>query len=245
MVRQPGWNANCASPAAVSGRAGAGGKGGVAASAGMNSAAARGLRSQRPGMTCVWMKTRDSGMPDEEWWESFFQPEETLDALGLDRIEGPLLDVGCGYGTFALAAARRCAGAVEALDIEPAMVERTLTRARQAGLLNVTGRLVDATAGSLGVPESSVAVVLLFNLLHCEEPLVLLAAARDALQAGGRLAAIHWRRDVPTPRGPDLSIRPGPERLRSLLVEAGFEIEVEPAVIPPYHVGVVGRKPRS
>lgn len=186
------------------------------------------------------MKTRDSGMPEHDWWESFFEPDAVLDALGLHRIDGPVVDVGCGYGTFAIAIARRTTHPVVAIDIEPAMVDLTAAKARQAGVSHLVARLADATGQSLGVEPASAAVVLLFNLLHCEEPLALLGSARAALRPGGRLAAIHWRSDVPTPRGPDLSIRPRPETLRGLLVQAGLAIVIEPVVLPPYHFGLVG-----
>lgn len=188
------------------------------------------------------MKTRDSGMPDHDWWESFFDPDAVLDALGLRQFDGPVVDVGCGYGTFTLAAARRTTHPVIAIDIEPAMVDLTAAKARQNGLDHVQCRLADVTEESLGIAPASAAVVLLFNLLHCEDPLALLAAAHAALRPGGRLAVIHWRSDVPTPRGPDLSIRPRPEVLRALLVQAGFTIATEPVVLPPYHYGLIGVK---
>lgn len=186
------------------------------------------------------MKTRDSGMPDQDWWESFFDPDAVLDALGLRQFDGPVVDVGCGYGTFTMAAARRTTHPVIAIDIEPAMVDLTATKARQAGHNHVRCSLVDVTEESLGVEPATATVVLLFNLLHCEDPAGLLSSARAALRPGGRLAAIHWRSDVPTPRGPDLSIRPRPEVLRALLVQAGCSIVIEPVVLPPYHFGLVG-----
>jgi SAM-dependent methyltransferase len=189
------------------------------------------------------MKTRDSGMPDQDWWESFFDPDRVLDALGLGHVDGPVVDVGCGYGTFTLAVARRTAHSVIAVDIEPAMVDITVVKAREAGLRHVQGRVADVTETSLGVDPGSAAVVLLFNLLHCEDPSALLRKAVLALRPGGRLAAIHWRSDVPTPRGPDLSIRPRPDALRAWLVEAGLDITIEPTVLPPYHFGLVGRTP--
>jgi len=79
---------------------------------------------------------------------------------------------------------------------------------------------------------------MLFIRLHGEEPLALLRSTAAALRPGGRLAAIHWRSDVPTPRGPDLPIQPRPEALRALLIQAGFTIEVEPVVFLPYHYGL-------
>lgn len=188
------------------------------------------------------MKTRDSGMPDHDWWESFFDPDAVLDALGLRQFDGPVVDVGCGYGTFTLAAARRTTHPVIAIDIEPTMVDLTAAKARQAGHSHVRCRLTDVTEESLGVEPATAAVVLLFNLLHCEDPAAMLTSARTALRPGGKLAAIHWRSDVPTPRGPDLSIRPRPEALRTLLVQASFSITIEPVVLPPYHFGLAGTR---
>ncbi|MCK6490403.1 MAG: class I SAM-dependent methyltransferase [Planctomycetes bacterium] len=189
------------------------------------------------------MKTRDSGMPDQDWWESFFDPDGVLDALGLRHFDGPVVDVGCGYGTFTLAVARRSAQPVIAVDIEPVMVETTVRKARDAGFTHVLGRVADVTEASFGVDPGSAAVVLLFNLLHCEDPCALLRTAVLALRPGGRVAAIHWRSDVPTPRGPDLAIRPRPDTLRGWLIQAGLDITVEPLVLPPYHFGMVGKIP--
>lgn len=187
------------------------------------------------------MKTRDSGMPDESWWNTFFDPPSILQALGLDRIEGPVIDVGCGYGTFTLALARMTQHEIIALDIEPSLVAEVGARAAALHLPHVLPRVVDVTDGSLGVDRHAADVVLLFNLLHCEEPLAMLSAAHAALRPGGRVGVIHWRSDVPTPRGPDLSIRPSPERCKSWLLAAGFSIEQDVTILPPYHFGLVGR----
>jgi hypothetical protein len=51
------------------------------------------------------MKTRESGMPDEQRWESFFDPHLVLNKLGLDPNCRAAVDLGCGYGTFAIPAA--------------------------------------------------------------------------------------------------------------------------------------------
>ena len=187
------------------------------------------------------MKTRDSGMPEETWWESFFSPDDILDALGLDIIHGPVVDVGCGYGTFTLAVARHTAHSIIAIDIEPAMVELVQRKAVAARFAHVTSRVVDVMDGSLAVVPNTADVVLLFNLLHCERPRDLLAASKAALRQGGRVAIIHWRSDTPTPRGPDLSIRPKPETIVDWLKATGFAIARAPLVLPPYHFGVVGQ----
>lgn len=79
-------------------------------------------------------------MPDQDWWESFFDPDGILDALGLCDVDGPVVDVGRGYGTLAMSVARRTIQPVIAIDIEPAMAEVTAAKARQAGLLHVECR---------------------------------------------------------------------------------------------------------
>ena len=43
------------------------------------------------------MKTRESGMPDEEMWQTFFSPSQTLLALGLRRDMPDVAEFGCGY----------------------------------------------------------------------------------------------------------------------------------------------------
>lgn len=85
---------------------------------------------------------------------------------------------------------------------------------------------------------------MIFNLLHLEDPVALLREAYRVLDYGGSLSVIHWRRDIPTPRGPSLSIRPSPQQCRTWMEEAGFRsvrsVDLESCC--PYHFGLVGRK---
>lgn len=48
------------------------------------------------------MKTRESGMPGEALWESFFDPPTVLARLGLTPEARGVVEFGCGYGTFTL-----------------------------------------------------------------------------------------------------------------------------------------------
>jgi len=191
------------------------------------------------------MKTRDSGMPGEGQWSGFFAPDAILCALGLNQVDGALVDIGCGYGTFSLAAARMTGQRVIALDIDPGLVRLVAERARAQSLTLVDARVADVAAAGTGLDDGAAAAVLLFNLLHCEEPLRLLAEARRVLAPGGRVAVIHWRSDIATPRGPDLAIRPRPETCAAWLELAGFVVAVPPLLLPPYHFGLVGRRPRA
>jgi SAM-dependent methyltransferase len=190
------------------------------------------------------MKTRDSGMPDAGQWRTFFDPETILRTLGLERVDGTIVDVGCGYGTFTLPAARLSAQRVIALDIEGELVASLREEARRAGVAHLVEACVqDVAAHGTGLADASAAVVLLFNLLHCEEPLRLLEEAKRILIPGGRVAVIHWRSDVPTPRGPALAIRPTPAQCRAWLEQTGFGTGVAEVLLPPYHFGLVGRRP--
>lgn len=188
------------------------------------------------------MKTRDSGMPSETYWNSFFDPPAILAALGLHRAQGAIVDIGAGYGTFTFAAARLTGQPVVAIDIEGELLDALAAKAAREGLGNVRPVLRDVTLNGTGLPEAQADVVLLFNTLHCENPLELLNEAKRILQPGGRVGVVHWRSDVPTPRGPDLSIRPTPDDCAAWLRNAGFELAIPPRLLPPYHFGLVGRK---
>lgn len=157
------------------------------------------------------MKTRESGMPDENLWVDFFCPEQTLTALGMTCACGDAVDLGCGYGTFTIPAARIVSGTVHALDIEPGMIDVTARKALDAGLDNVRVEQRDFVTQGTGLAEASVDYVMLFNLLHCERPGDLLSEVWRILAPSGRLGIMHWNHDPTTPRGPSLSIRPRPE----------------------------------
>jgi putative AdoMet-dependent methyltransferase len=63
------------------------------------------------------------------------ESNQVLDLLGLASSD-VLIDFGSGTGTFALAAARRCAR-VHTVDVSPAMIEYAKTKAIRAGISNI------------------------------------------------------------------------------------------------------------
>jgi len=190
------------------------------------------------------VKTRESGMPDEVTWEGFFRPDEVLQCLGLTSTCRDVVDFGCGYGTFTLPAARIVAGTAHALDIEVEMVKATARRAEELGLDNVRAERRDFIADGTGLAEASVDYAMLFNLLHCEEPVALLREAYRVLTRGGRLGVMHWNPDPATPRGPSIDIRPRPEDCRRWAERIGFRLHgAERIDLPPYHYGLVLGKP--
>ena len=48
------------------------------------------------------MRVRESGMPPQDYWDSFFDVDRILDELLLDSSRRDVLEFGCGYGTFTL-----------------------------------------------------------------------------------------------------------------------------------------------
>lgn len=188
------------------------------------------------------MKVRDSGMPDEEMWSKFFDADRILRTFGLNEGVDSLVEFGCGYGTFTIAAAK-VAGTVHAFDIEPEMVDSVKEKSRDHGAANIQPRVRDFVTEGTGLPADSADAALLFNILHHDEPVALMKEALRVLKPEGRLAVIHWNHDPTTPRGPAMEIRPRPEQCVAWGKSAGFIFhEEERFDLPPYHYGLLFRK---
>ena len=69
-------------------------------------------------------KIKERGMPQEEVWNSFFNVERILDRMQINSKVVNAADFGCGYGTFTIPAARRIAGTIYAVDIDPDDLDR-------------------------------------------------------------------------------------------------------------------------
>lgn len=184
------------------------------------------------------MKVRDSGMPEESYWESLFDIPLLLDRLGIDDRLRDVGELGCGYGTFTVPVAQRIAGTINTFDIDPDMIERTRQRAAAAGLTNVYCHLRDVFDQGFGIPHHSLNAFLLFNILHGEEPTRLLSEAARVTRPGGIVYVIHWRYDAYTPRGPKLDIRPRPEQIVTSAEATGtLKRDGDPIDLPPWHYG--------
>jgi SAM-dependent methyltransferase len=119
------------------------------------------------------------------------------------------------------------------------MVERTRQRAATVGAYNVVYVVRDVFAEGFGGEPASKDAGLLFNILHCEQPVQLLVEAARVVRPGGMVLVIHWRYDPSTPRGPNMEIRSRPEQIIDWAEEKGL-LEAEGAVIdlPPWHYGL-------
>lgn len=137
-----------------------------------------------------------------------------------------VLDVACGTGTVAIAAARKVGpdGSVTGIDASQQMIERAQSKARPAGL-NLT--FVQGTAQELPFEDGRFDVVMGTLMLHHLSKPARAAFAREAsrvLKPGGRLVLIDFGRPVRRARLPRIH-RHGHvdmEAIGSLLKNNGF-----------------------
>jgi SAM-dependent methyltransferase len=168
-----------------------------------------------------------------------------------DRV----LDVGCGCGeTTRLAAVRAASGRVLGVDLSAPMLEAASNKARRAGL----GERVDfvqADAQTYPFEGASFDVLLSrFGVMFFADATTAFANLARAIRPGGRLAFLCWQAPlknewiatagaalatyVPLPDlGGDNGAGPfslaDPDRVRALLVSAGFSsIGIEPVLEP-------------
>ena len=184
------------------------------------------------------MKIHDSGMPEEAYWNSLFDIEGIVNWLAISTKTSAIVEIGCGYGTFTVPVAGKLAGEMYAFDIEPSMIEVARENVRNAGLSNVTFGLRDVIDRGTGLEPTSTDMVLLFNLLHSSKRELLLKEASRLLKDGGIVAIIHWRKDIPTPRGPAIDVRPDQGQILSSSEGLGLHIHGHSRILEPYHWGI-------
>ncbi len=191
------------------------------------------------------MKGRESGMPEEAYWNTFFNSTDVLDQFGFPhRPDATAVEFGSGYGTFTLPIAARTRGAVSALDIEPNLIAQLKKRAHEEGYTNLQALERDFLEAGTELGESTQDAAFIFNLLHIETPIELLSEAYRVLAPAGKLYVIHWRTDIETPRGPPLSIRPSPDQCAAWCKAAGFKVVENTPLGPsaPYHYGLIAHR---
>ncbi len=192
------------------------------------------------------MKGRESGMPEEDAWQAFYDAECIVRKL--DCVKDPadtIAEFGCGYGTFTLPVAKRTSGLIHAFDIEPDLVALVDRKARDAGLANIRAEVRDFLKEGTGLPPGSTDHAMVYNILHIEDPIALLQEAYRILKPGGSMSIIHWNYDPSTPRGPSMHIRPRPEQCRAWAEAAGFMFvrDQDLSECCRYHYGMLLMRP--
>ncbi len=123
-----------------------------------------------------------------------------------------VLDIGCGAGFDTLIAARQVgpSGRVIAVDMTPAMLEKTAAGARELGLDNVDCRR--GLAEELPVDDESVDVVISNGVINlCPDKVAVMKGVRRVLKPGGRfqIADIIVHKEVPQDAKDDIDLWSG------------------------------------
>jgi len=184
------------------------------------------------------MKVPDSGMPEQSYWESLFDLPLIAGWLELATVDKPVVEIGCGYGTFTIPVAKSIKSMLYAFDVEPSMIETAERNVRSAGLHNVRFSHRDIIESGTGLEEGSVGLVLLFNILHSEHRRTFLEEASRILAQSGRVAIIHWRKDIETPRGPRTELRPDLQTILDASTGLGLSYQGKSGILKPYHWGI-------
>lgn len=147
------------------------------------------------------------------------------------RPDTVMLDLACGAGNYALAAAAIIgpAGTVHAFDLWPEGIAALRKSALSRGLMQVNAEVVDVS-GRLPLPDRSVDVALMATVLHdlvedgAEKGEGALREAARVLRPGGRLVVVEFEK-VDSHPDPPAAIRLSPDEVASLVVPFGFRRE--------------------
>lgn len=192
-----------------------------------------------------------NGEASASWSQSPERYDAMLDGLGQRVLaaaaltEGErVLDVGCGAGQLTLQAAEQVGptGTVLGVDVSHDLVAVTTARASEAGLAQVAA--VEADAQVHAFPTAGFdAVLSRFGVMFFADPVGAFGNLLAATAPGGRLAFVAWQAapsnewitvplmavlphvgppTLPPPGAPGPFAFGDPDRLRSLLTEAGW-----------------------
>ena len=176
------------------------------------------------------------------WEVSRAVSEEMLKALGPERGQ-TILELAAGTGETGFAAARAIGpdGRLISTDFAPEMVAAARRGSERLGLANVEHREMDAERMDLG-DDSVDGVLCRWGYMLMADPATALAETRRVLRDGGRLSLSVWgaaernpwasfpakalieHADAPpaNPTDPGIFAMADPERVRSLVQDAGF-----------------------
>jgi arsenite methyltransferase len=146
-------------------------------------------------------------------------------------------DLGPGAGHFTLRLARAVGpdGVVYAIDADRAGLQELSRAAAERGLTNL--RTVLVARDRLEIPEPVDLLFVSATYHHLRNQAEYFAAARSYLQPGARVAILESRRQGLLARWMGRHASP-PERIRSQMKQAGFELIATHDVVHGYWFGV-------
>ncbi len=152
-------------------------------------------------------------------------------------------DLGCGSGFYVIPAAQLVGpeGTVYGLDSVEAKLEATSSIAKQMGYKNVRIMKADLTKPIMDIPEGSVDLVIIGNVLHeIGNKEALLRNAYRLMGTDCGLLVVEWKKQL-TPFGPPIAKRIDQTQLEILLMTAGLQ-KVQNLEADGYHYAVLFRK---
>jgi ubiquinone/menaquinone biosynthesis C-methylase UbiE len=163
---------------------------------------------------------------DEGERRKWQNPEAILLNVGL-KSGLTFVDVGCGYGFFALPAARIVGdhGKVYGLDIDKEAISWLRKKAAEEGLRNVVLRV--GAAEETVFCEACADIVFYGIVFHdFDNPGKVLANSKKMLKPNGHLIDLDWRKE-PMDLGPRLRIRLSEDEAVGLMEQAGFKVKAK------------------
>jgi SAM-dependent methyltransferase len=195
----------------------------------------------------IWQQMAEGWEQRRRWtWDASHRVGEWM-VEALDPQPGQtILELAAGPGEtgFAAATALGDEGRLISTDFAPNMVDAARAESERLGLQNVEHRVLDA--GQMDLEEDSVDGVLCrWGYMLMADPAAALRETRRVLRDGGRLAMSVWGaaqdnpwaaipgaklRELtgtppPDPTAPGIFAMADPERTRSLVERAGFEVK--------------------
>lgn len=152
-------------------------------------------------------------------------------------------DLGCGSGFYVLPAAQLVGseGIVYAVDVQENKLAATSSIANQFGYKNVKVVKADLSKPILEIPEGTVDLVVIGNILHeITNKEALLKNAYRLLSSNSGVLVVEWKKQL-TPLGPPITKRIDQTALEVMLMQSGFQ-KVSELEADGYHYAVLFRK---
>ena len=172
----------------------------------------------------------------------FINPAKVIAQTGLKR--GMVVaDLGCGSGFYVVPAAQLVGpeGTVYAVDVIETKLAATVSIANQFGYKNVRVIKADLAKPLTEIPEGTVDLVIVGNILHeTSSKEALIKNAYRILSNNSGLLVVEWKKEL-TPFGPPIAKRIDQQQLEIVLMQSGFkkhgELEAD-----SYHYAVLFEK---
>jgi SAM-dependent methyltransferase len=175
--------------------------------------------------------------PARNAWQ---KPKEVIELMGVEPGM-TVADIGTGTGYFIpfLSEAVGPKGKVWGLDIEAEMVKYVTELAAEEGLENVEAKQVKPDGPGI----SGVDRFLTVNTWHhIGNRKAYAAKLAEALNPGGAVIIVDYRKDAEMKHGPPMRMRLAPSEVVEELEAGGLQAEIAEETLPRQYI-VIGRKP--